>query len=393
MIATINLPRILRVGAGASREVATTLQQLGLSRPLLVTDPFMVQCGYAQRIGDTLAAAAVEYGQFSDSVPDPTTDSIDAGLSALRAGDYDCLLALGGGSAIDTAKAIAVMHSRPGALCDYKVPHSLDSGLPVIAIPTTAGTGSEVTRAAVITDSASSEKMLCMGLGLMPVAALVDYELTLTMPYRLTADTGLDGLCHALEAFVSRKANAFTDGIAVAAMSAIHRHIRSACAQPDNIEAREAMMLAATQGGMAFSNASVTLIHGMSRPIGGLFHVPHGLSNAMLLPEVTAWSVEHASERYATAARAMGLAGNRDTDAVALDKLVQGLRQLNADLSVPTPEEYGIDESSWHSALPRMAEQALASGSPANNPRVPDVEQIIGLYQRVWKAPDTPACR
>ncbi|MFN3164392.1 MAG: iron-containing alcohol dehydrogenase, partial [Pseudohongiellaceae bacterium] len=233
----------------------------------------------------------------------------------------------------------------------------------------------------------------CMGLGLMPVAALVDYELTLTMPYRLTADTGLDSLCHALEAYVSRKANAFTDGIALAAMSAIHRHIRSACAQPDNIEAREAMMLAATQGGMAFSNASVTLIHGMSRPIGGLFHVPHGLSNAMLLPEVTAWSVEHAGERYATAARAMGLAGNSDADAVALDKLVQGLRQLNADLSVPTPEEYGIDESSWHSALPRMAEQALASGSPANNPRVPDVEQIIGLYQRVWKAPDTPACR
>jgi alcohol dehydrogenase class IV len=253
-----------------------------------------------------------------------------------------------------------------------------------VAIPTTAGTGSEATRVAVITDSDTQEKMLCMGLGLMPVAALVDYELTLSMPYRLTADTGLDSLCHALEAYVSRKANAFTDGIALTAMRAIYQNIRTVCAQPDNHAAREAMMLAATQGGIAFANASVTLIHGMSRPVGALYHVPHGLSNAMLLPEVTAWSVDYAAARYAAAARCMGIAADADNDEVATGKLVAGLRQLTADLAVPTPAEYGIVEADWFGSLELMAQQALESGSPANNPRIPQQAEIIELYRRVF---------
>ena len=384
MAANINLPRILRIGGGASDELAATLQQLGLSRPLLVTDPFMQQCGYAQRVVEGLKRAGLPCGLFADCVPDPTTDSVGRGLTALAGASFDCLVALGGGSSIDTAKAMAVMVGRDGPMRNYKVPQQIDTGLPVIAIPTTAGTGSEATRAAVITDSETSEKMLCMGLGFMPVAALVDFELTMTMPYRLTADTGIDSLCHALEAYVSRKANPFTDGIALDAMSSIYRNIRTACAEPDNRGAREAMMLAATQGGIAFSNASVTLIHGMSRPIGGLFHVPHGLSNAMLLPEVTAWSVAGSPVRYAQAARAMGIAQDGDADTVAADKLVAGLRQLSADLSVPAPREYGIDPAQWESSLQLMAEQALASGSPANNPRIPEAADIIGLYQRVF---------
>jgi alcohol dehydrogenase class IV len=384
MSVNINLPRILRVGAGASDHLAPTLKHLGLSRPLLVTDPFMCECGYADRVVSGLDAAGVAHGVFAECVPDPTTDSVGQGLAALAAGSYDCLVALGGGSSIDTAKAVAAMADRDGPMRDYKVPHLIDTGLPVIAIPTTAGTGSEATHAAVITDSETSEKMLCSGLGLMPIAALVDFELTLTMPYRLTADTGIDSLCHALEAYVSRKANPFTDGVALTAMSTIYRNIHTACAEPDNRAAREAMMLAATQGGIAFSNASVTLIHGMSRPIGGLFHVPHGLSNAMLLPEVTAWSVGSAPGRYAAAARAMGLAGSGDSDSVALVKLTDGLRQLNADLSVPTPGEFGIDEAVWADSLQLMAEQALASGSPGNNPRIPEAGEIVELYQRVW---------
>ncbi len=384
MSVNINLPRILRVGAGASEHLAPTLMHLGLSRPLLVSDPFMRECGYLTRLVDSLEAAGVAHGVFADCVPDPTTDSVGEGLAALAEGDYDCLVALGGGSSIDTAKAVAAMADRDGPMRNYKVPHLIDTGLPVIAIPTTAGTGSEATHAAVITDSETSEKMLCSGLGFMPLAALVDFELTLSMPYRLTADTGIDSLCHALEAYVSRKANPFTDGVALTAMATIYRNIRTACAEPDNRAAREAMMLAATQGGIAFSNASVTLIHGMSRPIGGLFHVPHGLSNAMLLPEVTAWSVASAPDRYATAARVMGLAEDGDSDSVAVAKLTEGLRQLNADLSVPTPGEFGIDEAAWSGSLELMAQQALASGSPGNNPRVPDADEIVELYQRVW---------
>ena len=384
--ATINLPRIMRVGGGASRELATTLRQLGLHRPLLITDPHMVACGYSGALEQMLEEAGVACGLFGECVPDPTTDSVDAALACFRGGEFDSLVALGGGSSLDTAKAVAVLALRSGPMRDYKVPHALDDGLPVVAIPTTAGTGSEVTRAAVITDSETGEKMLCMGLGLVPVAALVDYELTLSMPYRLTADTGLDSLCHALEAYVSRKSNPFTDSVALTAMRTIWQNIRTVCREPDNRPAREAMMLAATQGGIAFANASVTLIHGMSRPLGALFHVPHGLSNAMLLPEVTAWSLDHAMQRYADCARFMGVAADADSDRSAADRLVDGLRSLTSELSVPTPGAYGIDAQAWFDALPLMAEQALASGSPQNNPRVPDAGQIIELYERVWAA-------
>jgi alcohol dehydrogenase class IV len=384
MVANINLPRILRVGGGASQELVATLAELGLSRPLLVTDPFMVECGYSARLLAPLDEAAVAYGVFSECVPDPTTDSVYACLAVLREGGYDSVVALGGGSSLDTAKAAAVLAQRDGIMRDYKVPYHIDSGLPIIAIPTTAGTGSEATRVAVITDTETQEKMLCMGLGLMPVAALVDYELTLTMPYRLTADTGIDSLCHALEAYVSRKANPFTDSVALTAMRSIYRNIRTACKQPDNHQAREAMMLGATQGGIAFANASVTLVHGMSRPVGALFHVPHGMSNAMLLPEVTAWSVGHAVQRYAHSARYMGIAEEADDDHVALDKLVAGLYRLNSDLDVPSPGHYGIKKSDWFDSLELMAEQALDSGSPANNPRIPDAREIVELYKNVW---------
>jgi alcohol dehydrogenase class IV len=325
MTSTINLPRILRIGAGASGQLQATLRELGLVRPLLVTDPFMVSSGYCAQLQAQLDAAGIAYGLFGECVPDPTTDSVYAALAMLRGGEYDCVVALGGGSSLDTAKAVAVLGKHGGSMRDYKVPRQVDSGLPVIAIPTTAGTGSEATRVAVITDTETHEKMLCMGLGLMPVAALVDFELTLSMPFRLTADTGLDSLCHALEAYVSRKANPFTDSIALTAMRSIYQNIRTACAEPHNRAAREAMMLAATQGGIAFANASVTLIHGMSRPIGALFHVPHGLSNAMLLPEVTAWSVDHAPARYAHCAPAYGRADAADSDSAACAKLVAAL--------------------------------------------------------------------
>ena len=384
MTANINLPRILRIGAGASRLLPEVLDELNLKQPLLVTDAFIVSLGWLDTLETQLSEKGFSHNRFTGVVPDPTSAAVTAGLAVLRQGEYDCVVALGGGSSIDTAKAIAVMAHRDQPMRHYKVPNSIDDGLPVIAIPTTAGTGSEATRAAVITDTDSQEKMLCMGLGLMPIAALVDFELTLSMPWRLTADTGLDSLCHALEAYVSKKANALTDTIALAAMTAINTHIRTACQQPDNREAREAMMLAATQGGIAFSNSSVTLIHGMSRPIGALYHVPHGLSNAMLLPEITAWSISGAPARYADCARAMGMAEQRDSDDAANQKLVAGLRLLCSDLKVPSPSEFGIDAQAWQQSLELMTQQAQDSGSPNNNPRIPSATEIKELYQKVW---------
>lgn len=287
---------------------------------------------------------------------------------------------------MDSAKAIAVLAVHGGAVRDYKVPAEAPAGLPVVCVPTTAGTGSEVTRVAVVTDSASEEKMLCMGPGMLANAALVDYELTMAKPYRLTADSGLDTLCHALEAYVSRKASPFTDTLALAALEAVVTHLPTACEAPHDRAAREGMMLASTQAGMAFSNASVTLIHGMSRPIGAHFHVPHGLSNAMLLPSVTEWSLPGAPQRYAEAARAMRFATASQSDAEALGGLLEGLGALCQRLAVPRLHDVGVTREDVLRLAPLMAEQAIASGSPGNNPKVPSTVDVIDLYHQLIPA-------
>ncbi len=383
--ANIAAPRLLLVAGGAVKQVAEVLGKFGLSRPLIVTDPFMVKSGLLQRCLDPLAAAGIAPGVFSDTVPEPVDTVIEAGVAEFRKGDFDCLIGFGGGSPIDTAKAMTILASGGGLMRDYRVPFVADTGaVPVIAIPTTAGTGSECTRFTVITDHEHDEKMLIAGLGALPLAAIVDYELTFSVPPRTTADTGVDSLTHALEAYVSRRANPFSDALALAAMDLIGRHLRTAYAQPDNAQAREAMMIGATQAGLAFSNSSVALVHGMSRPIGAHFHVPHGLSNAMLLPAITRFSVPGAEARYAEASRRIGFAASSDADPVAAARLVTGLETLNRDLSVPTPAAFGIREADWTGKMALMAEQALASGSPNNNPRVPAAEEIVALYREVW---------
>ena len=384
-MAAIALPRLIRIGAGAIKETASLLTQLGLSRPLIVTDAFMAQSGGLERLSDILEAAGIQPRAFTEVVPDPTIASVNSAVDMIRTRNFDCVIGFGGGSPIDTAKAAAVLSQRGGSMQALKAPHQEDRpGLPIIAIPTTAGTGSEGTRFTIITDEAQGEKMLCAGLAYLPIAAVVDFELTMSKPQRLTADTGIDALTHAIEAYVSRRANPFSDGLALLAMRAFWPAIRTAYAEPGHRGAREAMMLGSHQAGIAFSNASVALVHGMSRPIGAHFHVAHGLSNAMLLPEITRWSAPAAMPRYATCARTMGVATEADDNDTAVGRLTEALSVLNQDLAVPTPQSYGIDRDRWTSLIPLMAQQALASGSPGNNPRIPDAATIEDLYRAVW---------
>ena len=383
--ANIAAPRMMQVGGGAVRQLADVLAKFELKRPLVVTDPFMVTSRHVQHVLEPLAAAGIAVTVFSDTVADPTDTVIEVGVAVMQRGNFDCLIGFGGGSSIDTAKAMAILGAGGGRMRDYKVPFAADKcTLPLIAIPTTAGTGSECTRFTVITDTERDEKMLISGLGALPLAAIVDYQLTYTVPPRTTADTGVDSFTHALEAYVSKRANPFSDALALSAMELIGKHIRTAYAEPRNAAAREGMMLGATQAGLAFSNASVALVHGMSRPIGAHFHVPHGLSNAMLLPAITRYSVPGAEARYAEAARRIGFAAAGDADGVAAAKLVTGLEALNKELSVPSPAAYGIKEADWNGKMDLMAQQALASGSPANNPRVPEAAEIVALYREVW---------
>lgn len=379
------LPRVLQTGAGASLQIPQILASLGCMRPLIITDRMMVELGYAGRIQNALADTGLYADVFSDTVPEPTVASIQAGVETARGGGYDSIIALGGGSPIDSAKAIGILAKHGGEMRDYKFPRNVtEAGLPIIAIPTTAGTGSEVTRFTIITDEKSDEKMLCVGAGFMPVAALVDFELTLSLPPRVTADTGIDALTHAIEAYVSKKANLFSDAQALAAMRLIGPNLRRVYAQGDDRVAREAVMLGSTLAGLAFSSASVALVHGMSRPIGAFFHVPHGLSNAMLLPAVTAFSIPAARDRYADCARAMGVATASDSDNTAVEKLLAELEAINAELNVPTPAQFGIDRNQFFELMPTMARQALASGSPGNNPRVPSEAEMVELYRSLW---------
>ena len=382
----IILPRVMHIGKGASERVADTVKGLNCRNPLLVTDKVMVELGYSAAIVNTLETAGITVDVFSDTVPEPTVASISRGVDAFNTQPYDCIIALGGGSPIDSAKAIAILGKHGGQMKDYKFPRVVDeAGIPIIAIPTTAGTGSEVTRFTIITDEDTTEKMLCVGLGFMPTAALVDYTLTQSLPARVTADPGIDALTHAIEAFVSRKANLYSDAQALSAMALIAPNLRTVFADPSNDAAKESMMLGATLAGIAFSNASVALVHGMSRPIGAAFHVPHGLSNAMLLPAVTAFSIPSAPVRYAQCARAMGIATQGDSDDMANQKLINELKMLNADLQVPTPADFGIDKEAFFALASTMAEQALASGSPNNNPRVPTIEEMVAIYVSLWE--------
>lgn len=382
---SINLPRIMEIGKNSRSKLPDILKSLGAKNPLIITDKMMVSLGYIEKIQQLLKEAEIYADYFDETIPEPTSGSIAAGVQHVKDHQYDAIIAIGGGSPIDSAKAISILGKFGGEIRDYKFPRQVnETGLPIIAIPTTAGTGSECTRFTIITDDQTSEKMLCAGLGFLPVAAIIDYELTMSLPARTTADTGIDALTHAIEAYVSKKANAYSDAQAIAAMKLIGPNLQTVYHQPDNEIAREKMMLGSTLAGIAFSNASVALVHGMSRPIGAFFHVPHGLSNAMLLPMITSYSIQAAAERYADCAKAIGVANEDDDHQLANQKLVQALININRDLQVPTLAEFGVSKQTFDDLVQTMAEQALASGSPLNNPRVPSIAEMVSLYQQLW---------
>lgn len=386
MTAQFHVPSTIVVGGGARCEVVAQLQRHGVTRVLLVTDEGMLRLGPAREVEALLTEAGFSVSLFADVQPDPTDRNARDGLAQFQADRCEAIVAVGGGSPIDAAKAISILVTNPQPLSQYAGYHRVPlAGVPLIAIPTTAGTGSEVTKVAVITDTERDVKLMLLSVHLLPTAALVDYELTLSMPPALTAAVGVDTLTHGIEAYVSRKAHGLTDPLALSCIQLVARHLRTAFHDGTNHAARKGMMLAACQGGMAFANSSVCLVHGMSRPLGAIFHIPHGLSNAVLLPTVTRFSWPAAESRYATIARQLGCCHPDSPDPFAAAELVEGLEQLNVGLRVPRLRDCpGIDEPRFRSVLTKMANDALASGSPQNNPRVPTAEEIIALYEAAW---------
>jgi len=385
MINHILTPRRLVVGGGSIKQLPEVLRQLNIARPLLIADPNLVRLGLSEPVENVLREAGVPYALFTDVVEDPTDTCVNAAATAISQGNHDGAIGFGGGSAIDTAKAAAVVASLKEPIRALMVPRIVDeTAMPVLAIPTTAGTGSEVTRACVVTDSTSHEKMLILGIACLPAAAIVDFEFTLSCPFRVTADTGLDALTHALEALVNRNRNPHADALALSALKLIGANLEKACFEPTNRIAREAMMLGAMHAGLAVSNTSTALVHGMSRPLGAFFHVPHGLSNAMLLASVTEFSAPAAPGPYAAAARALGWAGDGSSEADAVAALVAGFHRLNDVLKVPTLAAFGIDKARYFELRDAMAVQALQSGTPANNPRLATEHEIVEIYAAAW---------
>ena len=362
------------------------LKLLKAKSVLFITDAYLEKAGVLNDMISALNLVDISSKVFSNVQPDPTVNNVIEGLNLLNEVKADVLVAVGGGSPMDAAKAISVLKNNPLPLSQYMGYHKIpEAGIPLIAIPTTSGTGSEVTRVTVITDTENDVKMMILDDHLQPLIALVDFELTLSMPAALTAHVGVDTLTHGIEAYVSLKANSLTDPIALSCIDLVAGHLENAWNEPENHIAREGMSLAAYYGGMAFSNSSVCLIHGMSRPLGVRFHIPHGLSNAVLLPAITRFSIPGAMTRYATVSRTMGLSEYEDSDEDAVIALVEGLESLNQRLKIPRLRDcQGMDKTKFDQSLDKMAVDALASGSPQNNPVVPTVEQIIELYQQAW---------
>ncbi len=375
------MPAQVVVGSDAILQLGDLCRKRGWRKALIVTDKIMQSLGLVARTEQLLADAGIPSVVYAGVNTEPVVEFVQEGLAAFQSGGCDFVVAVGGGSPIDAAKAIAVMSTNAGSIEQYKGIGKLTvPGVPLVAIPTTAGTGSEATLYTVITDQKTDVKMLIGSPYLMPTVALVDPLLTLSSPPGVTAATGVDALVHAIEAYVSVKRQPMTDIFCLSAIELIAGNIRQAWSNGNNIAAREKMMLGALQAGIAFSNSSVALVHGMSRPIGANFHIAHGVSNAALLAVVSEFSLIGDPERYGHVARAMGepVAGLAQMEAA--DASVKAIRRLVRDIRIPSLRQLGVDRDRLMELAPAMAEAAIDSGSPGNNPRKPTRQEIIELY-------------
>lgn len=383
MANTFITPGKILCGTGALREAAESVRQLG-SKAFIVTDAQMRALGNVKRVLDLLDASEISHVVYDEINGEPDDGMVVRGLALFQEMECDFFIALGGGSPLDAMKAIAMLDSYGGTPADYRNQVITRKLKPMVAIPTTAGTGSEATQFTIITDRVTQVKMLLKGPGLMPDIAVIDPEFTVTAPKTVTAATGIDALTHAIEAYTSRKAQPLSDTFAVSACQRIFKNLKTVWEHGEDVEGRIQMSLAALEAGIAFNNSSVTLVHGMSRPIGALFHVPHGTSNAMLLGVCLEYALEGAVERFAHLARACSLTSEQKDD-VAAGVLVHEVKALLRDLRIPTAEVFGIDKEQFFASIPRMAEDARASGSPGNTRREPSVETMEELYKRLWE--------
>jgi alcohol dehydrogenase len=384
-VAEFRMPKSVLYGRNPIEKLGEQSKKFG-KRAFIVTDTIMEKLGYVERCIKQLNKKGITVITYNKVNAEPTNLHVLEALTICKEGKCDFIIGIGGGSCIDAAKAVAVLHTNGGAI-EYYVQKDVEienDPLPLIAIPTTSGTGSEVTSVAVITNKKTDVKMMMKHPSFTPQVAIIDPILTSSVPPHITAATGIDALCHAIEAYISKFSQPLTDVLSLSAIESIMKYLRIAYEDGDNMEAREAMMIASLQAGIAFSNASVTLVHGMSRPVGALFHVPHGISNAILLPTVLEFTKTSAVKRLAEIGRNL----NKDLYSCSEEEVANytlaEIKKLCFDLRIPNLKEYGIDEIEFENAISKMASDAIESGSPGNNPRVPSYNEIKQLYRQCF---------
>ena len=383
MAYTFLTPKKIISGENALTDAKNELKKLG-HKAFIVTDATMVKLGNVALLEDVLKQNETDYFIFDEVNYEPDDIIVAKAAQTYKNENCDHLIALGGGSPIDTAKAISLLLNDDAPLSSY-MGKIIDINRPALAaIPTTAGTGSEATKFTIINDTTNKVKMLLTGPCLIPDLAIIDPLFSKTAPKSVTSHTGIDALCHAIEAYTSRKAQPLSDTFALSAIKRIFENLETCYNDGNNIEARVQMSLAALEAGIAFNNASVTIVHGMSRPMGALFHVPHGLSNAMLLKECMAFVVDGAYDRFGKIARYLSFTNIAD-DKMASEIFLDHLNTLLEHLHVPSMSEYGIDRDTYFENIEKMAQDAYISGSPSNTIKEVTVEDMMALYEKIYR--------
>ena len=378
------VPNHIFTGKNALEEAALYLSNCG-EKALIVTGKHVGKSPMYEKLVRLLEEEKIKHTTFDGITGEPTDQMIDEGLEKYKEEGCDFVIGIGGGSPLDSAKAIAAMAVNHGKIADYMGKEITGKIPPVVAIPTTAGTGSEATKFTIITDQEKDIKMLLKGDCLIPQIAVIDPDFTMDMPKSVSAATGLDAFTHAVEAYTSKKAFDMTDTLAISAVKRILTYLPVVYKNGYDGKAREEMAIAALEAGICINNSSVTIVHGMSRPIGALFHVPHGLSNAMLLKECIGFALDGAYERFADLARAAGVAGWEEDDAVAANKFLEAIENLCDICEVPTLAEYGVKKDEFEAVIEKMAEDAIASGSPGNTRKAVTKEDCVEIYKRVYE--------
>lgn len=383
MIHRFILNEVSYFGPGARKELPEVVKRLGKEKAFIVTDAGLVKFGVAKMVTDVLDEAGIPYEIFSDVKPNPTVTNVKNGIEAYKKSGADFIIAIGGGSSIDTAKAVGIVINNP----EFADIVSLEGCaptknkcVPIVALPTTAGTAAETTINYVIIDEEHQKKMVCVDPNDIPAVAIVDAELMYSLPASLTAATGMDALTHAIEGYITKGAWAMSDMFEIEAIRMISRNLPTAVAEPSNAEARDAMAVAQYIAGMAFSNVGLGLVHGMAHPLGSLFDVPHGVANALLLPTIMEWNMPACLDKYPAIAKAMGVDISGMTREEAAQAACDAVKALSIKVGIPQHlSEINITEKD----IPALSGQAIADVCTPGNPRDVTIEDVVELYKKV----------